>query len=248
MQKIKYIFAFLIIFSFSLQNGFALERDYCWKEAYYGKEYCISHQPPTIIFHLIKKYISLIPSSSGQCLHVQCKNCPHVWVEFHEKENGSTEMLWNCQCKDKLLGKNYKQNLNKWMSDWTQCNQRSIIYAGYLSDDYLKFSSFFYEYLQYIDQNQSCKCYWPEISNKAATVNNTAYKLFRKLFKSTDLIEMVHDLDQQRELFITAPIERCNLHEQSFLSFVIVFCIQIMIGYVESSNIIVIHIFQKNLL
>lgn len=177
MQKLKYFMVCLLVFCTVFQSAVSLERDY------FAEEYCCCHQQPSIGFSRIQQYASLIPGSR-QCLNMQCSVCHNAWVEFYEHDDEDsddgilTEMYWNCQCKEKLLRKNYRRYWDKWMPSWVQC-KNGCIYDGYLSRKYTKYASCFYDYLQYVNQNQLCGCFWPEISKKAAVINDTAYILFR---------------------------------------------------------------------
>lgn len=208
MRTIKYIFGLLFLTCFFSSNAMALQR------AYEAEEYCSLHQKPSNKLSLIEKYISLIPGSSGECVHVECPQCHDVWTEYYLHDNDDdewTEIYWNCHCKEQLINKSYRKYWDHWMPNWIKCNKRPI-YDGYLSNNHIKYFSFLQEYLQYIDQNKSCTCFWPEVSKKAAVINDTAFSLFKNLFTNTDLRELVDDLDQQKDFFITVPEYGFNLY------------------------------------
>lgn len=198
------------MFCISLQDAVSLEREY------FAEEYCCTHQPTPHGFNRIQKYMPLIPGSK-QCLHMHCSKCNDTWVEYyiHDEDDWSdeawTEIYWNCKCKDKFLMKNFNRYWDSWMPSWTQCAGKGI-YDGYFSPIYTKYASFFDEYLQYITKNPTCNCFWPEISKKAARINDAAYNLFKNLLENTALSQLVEDVNLQKEFFLTPSEERFNLH------------------------------------
>lgn len=66
--------------------------------------------------------------------------------------------------------------------------------------------------MDYCFSNQNCKCYWPEVSDDAKKINDIAYKLFKHLFSSTELSQLVDDNDEQKIFFINIPEYGFNIH------------------------------------
>lgn len=78
------------------------------------------------------------------------------------------------------------------------------IYQGYYDPDYRKYRRHLNRHLEYCDKNKDCRCYWPECSQKAAEINDLAYKLFNKLLCYTELYQLYYDQDIQFE-FLEIP-------------------------------------------
>lgn len=207
MKNLKYFINLLSLFCFFTSNAaFALNRDYL------SEEYCHQHHKPySYRSKLIEKYLPRIPCSPVSCCHVQCPECQDVKIEYMQDKNNKTNMYWTCQCKDYWLKEDFDQYWNTGYDYWEWC-QNHVIYDGYLSDDYTKYSSFLFEYLQYTNENINCSCFWPEVSHKAAVINDVAYHLFKELYETTHFKTLIDNPDQQKEFLISSPQYGFNLH------------------------------------
>lgn len=206
MQTITYFFRFLLLACFLSSPLTALYRDYKTDEV------CRLHQPLTEKTLLLKPYLPLIPESPGYCIHVECPICHNTWIDDDpdaEDTGEDREHTWSCECKfDFLSTLPLRDRIRRKYDDlpqWERCGKPMIIYDGYLSADQNKYFSLFYEYLQHLDQNQECTCFWPEVSKKAAIINNTAYVLFEELFTETALNELVKNKEKQHSFFVRTP-------------------------------------------
>lgn len=208
MRPQIHFFKFLLLTFFLSSQAISLERDFnaCSSEEYY---YCNMHQNSNRI-SLIKEYLPLIPTypSAPRCYHVDCSKCHHVKCfeheNYYEEDEDETETHWVCNC-------GYERGEGQFPRLWRECRNFSI-YPGYLSKDNRKYFSFFHDYLQYINLTKSCNCFWPELSEKAATINDRAYNLFQNLFINTELKKINNDLKLQKEFFTEIPKEGFSLH------------------------------------
>jgi len=214
MQSPKQILVFLFSLSIFSSTIFSAERDYS------GEKYCHLHQEQNDRLNLVAEYLSLIPSYNYQCQDVICSQCQNAYpfeYGFYDDDTGEewTEWDWKCSCKDNFLKnkdrQGYRNFWDYWMPTWKRCPSKAI-YHGYLSRNHSRYFSFFHEYLQYLSANQSCTCLWPELSEKASTINKTAYLLFKDIFKTTDLNQLVNDNIAQKQFFLTPPSSGFNLH------------------------------------
>lgn len=207
MRWLKYLFFVLHLVCVG-SPIVALQRDYACDE------YCGLHQKHLDKLDLIRPYIFSIPTISDKCSHLDCPTCNKVWTFYDrdecDMEDGeSPEPFWICLCKEKLMQENYEKYFDCCMPNWIPCKKYAI-YDGYLASD--KYFSMFFEYLQYVDQNKNCKCFWPELSKKAASINNLAYDLFKELFSNTKLGEMEDNLKMQNDFLLKTPMYGYNLH------------------------------------
>lgn len=97
------------------------------------------------------------------------------------------------------------------------CYNRSI-YLGYIDLDFRKYLPHLNHQLKYSSQYTDCFCLWPEYSQEAAQINDTAYILFRDLISTTALSNLITDEIQQRE-FVDNPCWFLNKHGLS-ISFI----------------------------
>lgn len=138
-------------------------------------------------------------------MHIDCTQCHHVWLNERYDDDDDVEYLWTCDCEWKSKSSNF---LGAWLPSWIAC-RNLCIYDGYVSEKRNKYFSLFYEYLNYVEQSK-CECFWPEISKKAAAINDKAYLLFEDLFKS-ELEELVDNTNDQKEFF-NYPYAYFSLH------------------------------------
>src|SRR5438128_929178 len=61
-----------------------------------------------------------------------------------------------------------------------KCYKQSL-YLGYLDLDFKKYLSHLKQHLEYSSHHTGCFCLWPEYSQEAAQISDTAYILFRDL-------------------------------------------------------------------
>ena len=84
------------------------------------------------------------------------------------------------------------------------------IYEGYIDYAFLRYSFHLKRHLEYCQKNPSCHCYWPEYSQEAAEISDTAYLLFRDLILTTKLSMLLDDSKQQ--IAFNTDILDLNLH------------------------------------
>ncbi len=197
MTKFKILLTFLLCLGLSTQV-IALERDY------FAIEYCKDHQKTSERYYLIERYLSIIPATP-KCMHIDCTQCHQVWLNERYDDDDYVEYLWTCECEWKSKSSNF---LGAWLPSWIGCSN-PCIYDGYVSEEHNKYFSLFYEYLNYVEQSK-CECFWPEISKKAAAINDKAYLLFEELFQS-ELEQLVYNYNDQKEFF-NYPYANFNLH------------------------------------
>lgn len=77
---------------------------------------------------------------------------------------------------------------------------KSSIYKGYLAADFKKYRPHLQKQLEYCSVNKECLCLWPECSEEAAEISDTAYTLFDELISSTALSNLSEDLEVQLKL------------------------------------------------
>ncbi len=87
----------------------------------------------------------------------------------------------------------------------------SSIYLGYLDIDFKKYFPHLKQQLEYCNQYKNCGCLWPEYSQEAAQISDTAYLLFRDLISTTALSCLIENESEQREL-IKNPYWFLNKH------------------------------------
>ena len=56
------------------------------------------------------------------------------------------------------------------------------IFAPYICWNSRDYFEFLKDHLYYCASNTACRCYWPEITEQAAKINDIAYELFVDLF------------------------------------------------------------------
>ncbi len=84
-------------------------------------------------------------------------------------------------------------------------------YLGYIDYDFRKYLPHLKRHLEYCSQQNDCVCYWPEYSQEAALISDTAYILFRDLISTTALSNLIEDESQQKEL-VENPCWFLNKH------------------------------------
>lgn len=173
---------------------------------HFGQSFMTERQKK--LFNSIEKYLSLIPKDR-QCQGFNCSNCHHAWQEMKgyicdeeglENDEGEFECetyYWTCSCKEKSK----KYGIEDRLPTWTHCREQGI-FPGYLDETFIKYFSCFEEYLEYVNQNSNCTCFWPEISKKSLAINNIAYKLFFELFRDTSLSKFASNKNLQEEFFL----------------------------------------------
>lgn len=102
MTKMKFLL-FSLSFIFLLNSSLsALNRDY-----FVFDKYCGLHQEENGQLISIKKYLDLIPESSGRCVHMDCTKCKNAYffdcVFFDEDEDDTCYYEWWCDCKWSLF-------------------------------------------------------------------------------------------------------------------------------------------------
>ena len=90
------------------------------------------------------------------------------------------------------------------------CYDQSI-YLGYLDLDFKKYLPHLKQHLEYSAQHADCYCLWPEYSQEAAQISDTAYILFRDLISTTALSNLIEDESEQKEL-VENPCWFLNKH------------------------------------
>lgn len=90
------------------------------------------------------------------------------------------------------------------------CYDQSI-YLGYLDLDFKKYLPHLKQHLEYSSQYTGCFCLWPESSQEAAQISDTAYILFRDLISTTALSNLIEDERKQKKL-IENPCWFLNKH------------------------------------
>jgi tetratricopeptide (TPR) repeat protein len=96
-----------------------------------------------------------------------------------------------------------------------QCYDLSC-YLGYIDYDFKKYLPHLKRHLEYCSQHNDCVCYWPEYSQEAALISDTAYILFRDLISTTALSNLIEDENQQKEL-VENPCWFLNKHGLTIL-------------------------------
>lgn len=158
---------------------------------------CVDHIDLGTNKNEIEKYLTLIPELSRKCSHRVCNTCGYdVRSEsFEDSQSRSTSFYsyiviedW-CLCVAKQAeqyGIDYSCMTEEWAKKLrsrppiTEC-KKGAIYPGYYQ--YSKYLSFFVDFCEYIKTNNSCACYWPELSSKAALVSNKGYKGLKELLQ-----------------------------------------------------------------
>lgn len=87
----------------------------------------------------------------------------------------------------------------------------SSIYLGYFDLDFKKYITHLKQQLEYFSKHRNCFCLWPEYSQKAAQISDTAYLLFRNLISTTALSNLIENENAQREL-VENPCWFLNKH------------------------------------
>jgi tetratricopeptide (TPR) repeat protein len=91
-----------------------------------------------------------------------------------------------------------------------QCYDLSC-YLGYIDYDFKKHLPHLKQHLEYSSQHTDCFCLWPEYSQEAAQISDTAYLLFRDLISTTALSNLIEDENEQKEL-VENPCWFLNKH------------------------------------
>ena len=167
---------------------------------------------------VIRRCFHLIPGANGvTCNLLMCKRCgqslqqQEFVIDAPRLEDMFVEHL-TCPCKDALyehLGEDYGGHWADNMSSWGLCGN-SAIYRGYFYQS--RYSPLFAEYLCFFEANPCCTHLWPELSPKAAAINNIAYDLFSQLFAKTALRSLLDD-DKEQWKFTY-----CATREPAFLA------------------------------
>lgn len=82
---------------------------------------------------------------------------------------------------------------------YRDCWDQSI-YLGYIDLDFKKYLFHLNQHLEYQSQHSDCLCLWPEYSQEAALISDTAYLLFRDIISTTALSNLLENENEQREL------------------------------------------------
>jgi tetratricopeptide (TPR) repeat protein len=91
-----------------------------------------------------------------------------------------------------------------------QCYDLSC-YLGYIDLDFRKYLPHLKRHLEYCSQHNDCVCYWPEYSQEAAQISDTAYLLFRDLISTTALSNL-QEIESEQKEFINNPTWFLNKH------------------------------------
>lgn len=91
-----------------------------------------------------------------------------------------------------------------------QCYDLSC-YLGYIDLDFRKYLPHLKRHLEYCSQHNDCVCYWPEYSQEAAQISDTAYLLFRDLISTTALSNL-QEIESEQKEFINNPAWFLNKH------------------------------------
>lgn len=89
------------------------------------------------------------------------------------------------------------------------------IYAPYFKCQ--GYFDFLQDHLTYCSKNLECKCYWPEINENAAEINDICFTLFLNLFRTTALKQVVNDGDKQKELLSAEPLNSTRFSSRGFV-------------------------------
>lgn len=206
MKKTLYFFlTFTFLFAFS--SAFSMQRDYS------KDEYCAKHTLIPYNQEVKQKYGHLIPPLDDQCWKIHCSVCEGGYAKrfwfLDEQGNYYPKPLWTCSCFDDYPEEDsWKES---WSNEsWSRCD-KNVIYHGYFSIFLLQFFNLFEHFLEYCNSNPSCYCYWPELSQDACFINDTAYCLFKDLIISTSLSLVVEDSKEQA-IFLERYNNDFNLH------------------------------------
>jgi tetratricopeptide (TPR) repeat protein len=177
--------------------------------------YCAMHSGlSSPDYHLLdKELLSLIPADPNTtdfCQHFLCSECVNGWFEIvnwtDEKGESYPHVYAACLCTNKNQNP-WNEERETWLSD---CKNR-IVYQGYFNEHCRKYFKCFNKHIQYCKNNKNCSCYWPELNELAASINNEAYDMFRDLFENTKLNHLIDSKDQLK-LVMNTNEYLFNLH------------------------------------
>jgi tetratricopeptide (TPR) repeat protein len=133
------------------------------------------------------------------------------------EEDNTYQNYYNPYCLYHAPGSSAKETLSYFSNlipatgpECTSCYDSSI-YIGYLDVDFKKYLCHLKQQLEYSDQHANCDCLWPEYSQEAAQISDTAYLLFRDLISTTALSSLIEDENSQKEL-VENPCWFLNKH------------------------------------
>lgn len=212
----RLILCFAILFTFVSSGLFALQKDL---KPGGTRHYCIDHLRIPSGCEEIREYLYLIPSVSKRCEHIECSACEKAaWLtevinddDDDDDDDGFVTFAYTCECMYNLWeqqGRIYRYPYYNRLPTWNYCSQQSI-YAGYLAPHYKKYFHFLKNHLEYSKEYRECRCYWPELTSKAAAISDKAYELFIDLFTNTALSNLV---DNQQEQSLYFHHKKGNFH------------------------------------
>lgn len=129
----------------------------------------------------------------------------HSWCEedesFYEENDYyfCAEHCWFQLLKKPLgIGIFYFYGIPAIGPNCTCCGHPSI-YLGYVDQEFKKYTIHLKQHLEYSSKHKECVCYWPECSQEAAQISDTAYLLFQDLISTTALSNLLQNESQQKE-------------------------------------------------
>lgn len=82
------------------------------------------------------------------------------------------------------------------------CPNRAV-YSGYIEPEFFKYSHHLKRHLEYCKKNTNCKCFWPEYSDAAGQISDSACFHFKKILKSSALKGLESNYNEQKEFGVT---------------------------------------------
>src|SRR5579872_732036 len=114
-------------------------------------------------YHFEDYYVQ--PTSTVNIVCYKCK-CLEIWYDKNNEDNSTyIELIYD---------------------QWEKCGQNSIPH-GYFDINSKKSALFLEQHLKYIQENPTCKCYWPYRSKLACEISDTVYSKMSFLFENSYL-------------------------------------------------------------
>ncbi len=222
---IYYIFYLYIVLLCTCGNLSALDRNFAG-----NKVFCASHYKLPEFASEVQQLLKFIPADAP-CSHIECQKCGPVEMEVYlfeevfpwamdmddeEYEDYSENVkILMCSCKrnecnkcENFAGAAYDMGR---LSTWENCNKKGI-YGGYFSEKFKKYFPLSKKNIEYTEKYKDCTCFWPEVDETAAKINNKAYQLFKNLFRNTAFNLLVSNKKILRNFFQLPENISLNLH------------------------------------
>ena len=150
----------------------------------------------------VSHQIDLIPKRvkgyKSRCDHTFCKQCGHtvaIGSDSVEDEDNEGEYIHYVLYKCKCCG-NYWLDWEggvwgeecRIVENWRSCKAPTI-FPGYFDWHHQTYFPFFRHYLTYLEENPTCSCYWPQVSEKAKNISNSVYDSLLNQIQATQLEE-----------------------------------------------------------